>query len=271
MSDDARYGAVGITPGGAENNSELHVIEIATGRETGDVISRGGPEFLSTYWLPDNQSFVYRRLQILPPGAPAPELDQKKRAYLHVLGTDPEKDPPVFGYGVVPSIDVDPIFEASVRTQPGSRYAIGELDNGFAHSSAYYIAPVESIGKPNAAWRKVADFADEVTQIIVHGDDLYLLTYKDAPRYKVLRIDARNPDLAAAEIVVPPGEAVITYLDAALDTLYVELNDGGIGRILRVPYGRAPKAERVALPFDGSVYAPRPIPACLARCFTCSP
>jgi prolyl oligopeptidase len=255
VSDDARYGAVGITPGGAENNSELHVIEIATGRETGDVISRGGPEFFSTYWLPDNRSFVYRRSQILPPGAPATELDQKKRAYLHVLGTDPEKDLPVFGYGVVPSIDVDPIFEASVRTQPGSRYAIGELDNGFAHSSAYYIAPVESIGKPNPAWRKVADFADGVTQIIVHGDDLYLLTYKDAPRYKVLRIDARSPDLAAAEIVVPPGEAVITYLDAALDTLYVELNDGGIGRILRVPYGRAPKAERVALPFDGSVYA----------------
>ena len=160
----------------------------------------------------------------------------------------------MFGYGVVRSIDVDPSLIASVMTTPGSRYAIGVLNGSVTRNSAYYIAPVDSIGKPNPVWRKIADFADGVTKIIVHGDDLYLLTYKNAPRYKVLRIDARKPDLASAETVVPPGEAVITDIRAAQDALYVEPNDGGIGRLLRVPYGPAPKAERIALPFDGSVY-----------------
>ena len=197
---------VGIVPGGAEANAELHVIETASGRETGDVLCRGvGAEAWDPHWLPDNRSFVYGRMQTLRPGAPATEARQKFRSYLHVLGTDPEKDPPVFGFGVVPSIVVDPSLIASVSTQRGSRYALGVLNGSVTPNSAYYIAPVDSIGKPNPTWRKVADFADGVTDIAIHGDDLYLLTYKDAPRYKIVRIDARRPDLASSEIVVPPS------------------------------------------------------------------
>jgi prolyl oligopeptidase len=254
VSDDGRYVAFGIVPGGAETNTELHVIEIASGRETGDVISHGLTEAWEPHWLPNNRSFVYGRLQDLPPGARASEARQKFRSYLHVLGTDPEKDPPVFGYGVVPSIEVDPSLIASVETQPGSRYAIGVLNGSVTRNSAYYIAPVESIGKPNPVWRKIADSADGVTQVVVHGDDLYLRTYKDAPRSKIVRIDARKPDLVSAEVVVPQGEAVITDMRATQDALYVELMDGGIARVLRVSYGPAPKAERIALPFDGMVY-----------------
>lgn len=256
LSDDGRYLVAGIVPGGSETNAELHVIETASGLETGDVLSRGvGPEAWKPYWLPDNRSFVYGRMQTLPPGAPAAEARQKFRSYLHVLGTDPEKDPPVFGFGVVPSIDVDPSMIASVTTQPGSRYALGVLNGSVTPNSAYYIAPVDSIGKPNPTWRKVADFADGVTDIAIHGDDLYLLTYKDAPRYKIVRINARKPDLASAEIVVLPGEAVIAGMSPAQDALYVRLADGGVSRLLRVPYGPAPHAERVALPFDGTVEA----------------
>src|SRR5579864_8456628 len=68
ISQDGKYVAVGITPGGSENDTEIHVVDVATGHEAGDVIFRavhGDPQ-----WLPDNQSFVYGRLQDLPPDAP---------------------------------------------------------------------------------------------------------------------------------------------------------------------------------------------------------
>jgi len=253
-SHDAKYLAVGIIPGGSEIDGEVHVIEVATGRETGDVISRVGAEAWDPHWLPDGRSFVYGKLQKLPPGAPASEVRQKFRSYLHVMGTDPVKDAPVFGYGVVPSIDVDSSLIASVETKRGSRYALGVLNGSVTPNSAYYIAPADAIGKSNREWRKVADFADGVTSIAVHGDDLYVLTYKNAPRYKIVRTDARRPDLASAETVVPPSEAVITSVHPAQDALYVRLLDGGIGRLLRVPYGPHAKVEHVALPFDGSLY-----------------
>ncbi len=254
VSDDTRYVVCGIMPGGSEENSELRAIEVETGRETGDVISRGvGAEAWEPYWLPDNRSFVYGRLQELPPGAPAAEVRQKVRSYLHVLGTQAAQDRPVFGYGVVPSIEVDPSLIASVETQRGARYALGVLNGSVTPNSAYYIAAVDSIGKPGTEWRKVADFDDGVTRVVVHGDDLYLLTYKDAPRYKVIRVDARHPDLATAETVVPPGESVVIGIGAAQDALYVQLREGGPMRVLRVPYGPKPAPERLALPFEGTV------------------
>ena len=254
VSSDGKYIALGVVPGGDELHGELHVIDVAAGQETGDVIAQVGAEAWQPYWLPGNRSFVYGRLQKLPPNAPAAEVRQKFRAYLHVLGTDPEKDSPVFGYGVVSSIDVDPSLIASVQIQPESRYALGLLNGSVTPNSAYYIAPVDSIGKSDPAWQKVADFADGVTNIAIHNDDLYLLTYKNAQRYKVIRTDARKPDLASAETVVPSSGAVIQGISPAQDALYVQLLDAGLGRILRVPYGPHPRSEEVPLPVKGSVF-----------------
>ena len=250
ISQDGKYAAVGITPGGSENDTEIHVFDVASGHETGDVIFRALPG--DPQWLPDNRSFVYGRLQDLPPDAPKTELRQKGRAYLHVMGTDPKKDPAVFGYGVVPSIDVDPKRTAHISTSPGSKYAIGWIKSGVSPNISYYIEPVEAVGTSNSTWRKFADLSDDVTDVAMHGEDLYLLTFKDASRYKILRTDARHPDLSSAEVVVPPTEAVVQDMSAAQDALYVQVLDGGINRILRVPYGPKPKVENLALPLDGS-------------------
>ena len=254
VSNNTKYIAVGIEPGGDELHGEVHVIDLGTGRETGDVLTQVGAEAWDPYWLPGDHSFVYGRVQELPPDAPAAEVRQKFRSYLHVLGTDPQKDPPVFGYGIVSSIAVDPSLIASVHTQPDSPWALGLLNGSVTANSAYYIAPAADIGKSSIAWRKVADFPDGVTDIAIHNHDLYLLTYKNAPRYKVVRTDARRPDLASAEVVVPPGQGVIAGIHSAQDALYVETRDGGISRVLRVPYGPHPQLQPVDLPFSGSAF-----------------
>jgi len=250
---DAKYLACAIMPGGSENDTEIHVVETASGRGTGDVVLRayGGP----SNWLPDNRSFVYGKLQKLPAGAPVTELRQKYRSYLHVLGTDPEKDPPVFGYGVVPSIEVDPRHFAFVVAPPNSRYVLGGITTGVSPNQSFYIERLAELGKTSSAWRKLTDFSDDVQDVVVHGDELYLLTYKNAARYKVIRTDARKPDLASAETVVPASQAVVTAIKAAQDAIYVELLDAGIGRVLRVPYGPHPRVEEVGLPLKGTVFA----------------
>jgi prolyl oligopeptidase len=260
-SNNLKYVAVTVIPGGSENDTELHVIENATGREIDDVIPHCC--FKSTpAWLPDDHSFVYGRLQKLPAGALANEVRQKYRTYLHVLGADPEKDQAVFGYGVVPSINVDPRLYTSIRIEPNSKYALGVIGLPVgAPSAEFYIAPVNAIGKPATAWRRVADVSDGVADIAIHGDDLYLLTFKNAPRYKVLHLDARNPDLSSVETVIPESDAVLEDMAPAQDALYVRVLDGGIGRVLRLPYGAGAQAEKLSLPFDGAVFRFRnPLP-----------
>ena len=56
-------------------------------------------------------------------------------------------------------------------------------------------------------WRKLVDVDDAVVAADFHGSDVYLLTHKDAPRFKVLRIRADAPDLGEAEVVVPEGSS----------------------------------------------------------------
>jgi prolyl oligopeptidase len=269
ISPDGKYVAVGITPGGAQNDTELHVIETSSGRDTGDVILRASMGSITAQafplWLPDSRSFVYEKLPELSPDTPVTELYQKGRAYLHTLGHDPAKDPAVFGYDVVPTIHIGPQYMVSVEAPPGSAYAVGMINDGSSRNSAFYLEPAADLGKTHAEWRKVADFSDDIgaavsvtsdslaTAIAVHGNDLYLLSFKNSPRSKVVRTDVRNPDLAAAETVVPPGQAVVTGIHPAKDALYVELMDGGINRLLRVPYGLKPKVEEVPLPFKGAL------------------
>lgn len=251
-SDDLRYVAVAVTPGGSEYDTEVHVIEVATGHETGDVIGHCCGH-ANPFWLPDNHSFVYGRWQKLPPGAPVTETREKYLSYLHVLGTDQERDQAVFGFGVVPSIEVDPRHFASVRTEPDSKYALGIIGTPVVSpNSAFYITAANTIGEPNAVWRKVADFSDDVADIAIHGDDLYLLTYKNALRYKIVHTNTLKPDLSAAETVVATSEAVIEEMSAADDALYVRVLDGGISRVLRVSYDTQSKVEQIELPLNGA-------------------
>jgi prolyl oligopeptidase len=84
-----------------------------------------------------------------------------------------------------------------------------------------------------------------------------LLTYKNAPHYQVLRVDARRPELASAEVVLPQGNAIVSRIKPAQDALYVQLLDSGISRVVRVPYGAHPQVRPVVLPFEGSAFVPQ--------------
>ncbi len=247
-SFDGQYVAFGVSPAGSED-AVLHVVDTATGKDTGDVIDRA--QFGSPSWLPDGRSFVYNRLQKL--GADAAPTDRylNSRAYLHVLGRDPDRDPLVFGIGLSPAIAIKPADIPFVGTVPGTSYAGAVIAHGVQNELTLYVAPLASLDKPNISWKKVCDVEDDVTGFDVHGDDLYLQSHKDASRFKVLHTKLSDPDVTKAKVIVPASDAVIRNIAAAQDALYVQELDGGIGRLVRVPYGQQP--EKVALPFEGSV------------------
>ena len=102
-----------------------------------------------------------------------------------------------------------------------------------------YATSIQGGLSAKMAWKKVADEADAVTGLDSHGDSLFLLSHKDASRFKVLRTSLANPDLAHATTVVPASEVVVVNISAAADALYLQDLDGGIGRLRRLPYGGA--------------------------------
>jgi prolyl oligopeptidase len=248
-SPDNKFVAYGISIGGSEE-SVLHVLELASGKDTSDVIDRAN--FGSPAWLPDGR-LMYNRLQKLAPGAPGTEKYLNSRAYVHVLGSNPDQDAPLIGAGLTPNLAVDPAEIPFLANPIGSKYVIGLVVNGVQNEFKLYIAPVAALAGDKTPWVKVADNADDVTGFDVHGEMLYLLTHKDASRFKVVSVPLAAPDLKTAKLVLPASEAVVTGIAAAKDALYIRRMNGGVSDFLHVAYGADTKPVMVNLPFAGDV------------------
>jgi prolyl oligopeptidase len=245
-SFDGRYVAYGVSQGGSEN-ATLHIVDVQTQKDLPETIDR--EEFGGVCWRPDNQAFFYNRLQKVPPGSLA-KYD-KTTAYLHVLGTSVDSDIAVHGFGVSPLIPMEAIEDAEVYASPGSDYAIAQVGHGVAINDELFAAPLQTVGRPGTPWAKICGFADNVTEFAIHGNDLYLLSHDDAPRFKILHVNLSHPDIQNAETFLPQQKTVLRGIGAASDALYVKELDGAIGHVLRVGYDG--KSQQISLPFEGGV------------------
>lgn len=236
---DGRYVCYGVSFGGSDEVT-LHVFDVRSGEDTGDVIDRA--HFGSIAWRSDNHSFLYNRLQKLSPSSSPLERYQKSVIWLHTVGEPSEKDTAVFGWGTSTSVAIAPGDIPLVGMEPGSPYAFGILAHGVQREITAYVAPVAMLGIPGTPWRKICDASDEVTQFTLHGDMLYLLIHKGAPRFKVVTTNVLHPDLTNASTVIPESASVLRSVTAAADAIYVVESDGVVSRLLRIPFGRGSQA-----------------------------
>ena len=155
----------------------------------------------------------------------------------------------------------------SIVLAAGSPYAIGKIKHGDANPLTLYAARIPAGGDLSkrsgmaSPWRKICDAADEVTDFAVHGDEIYLMTSRGAPRFKVVRTGLAAPDFASAETVVPGSETVVSGIASAKDALYVEFRDGGARRVARLAYGAGARRESLPLPDEypsGTIAAAHP-------------
>ena len=249
-SPDGQLVAVGVSAAGSEEAS-IYVVETATRKRIGEPINRA--QYPRVSWRPDSRSFFYLREQELAPGMPATQKYQNERSYLHTVGKPVSADVLVAGPDVSPRMEVRPEYQPWVHADPGSRFAIAWVANGDQRDIALYAAPLVSVGRPGTPWVRVCDFTDKVTAYAVHGDDIYLLTYRDSPRFSVVRTSLTAPNFAKATTVVPASDRVLARIVAAKDALYLEARDGTLKRLMRRPWGAAGAVD-VALPREGAAH-----------------
>jgi prolyl oligopeptidase len=249
VSPDGRYVAVHAAPGGSEVGS-IRIMEVATGEVLPHSIDRAFPY---AAWRPDGQALAYVQLRDLPPDAVAGELELCVTSYLHLIGTDPATDRPLVGCGISARIPVAENQPAGVLFPLGSRHVLAGVMGGRGVLN-FYAAPVDSLAGGDTPWRRLAGPEDGVSWAALRGDTAYLVTTRGAPRRQVIRMSVVHPDLARAEVVVPQSDAVIAPdgLYLAKDALYVRLLDGGMSRLLRVPFDGSPPAS-VPHPYPGAI------------------
>ncbi len=241
---DGRHVVYGLSKDGSED-STLHVVRVADGSELAEYIAN--TEAANPQWLDDGSGFFYNQLT----GAvdtPDRYLDSQTR--FHRLGTDASTDPVLMKRGLVAGIDYEKIQAPYIVTYPGAGYAILLLADVRPETRGF-IAPLAETIAGRAQWQAFAGFEDEVTDIDLHGEDLYLLVNKGTPRGRLVKTSAAAPTLATAVVVVPQGQYVIEGSSRARDGLYLRIMDGGISRLQRV--GNDGRVSDIALPFDGTI------------------
>jgi len=236
LSPEGSHVAIGISEGGSEE-SVVRIVETRSGKALPDRIDR--TEYGSPSWLPDGRSFFYNRFTTVSPGSPETAKYLNSKAYRHALGEDPDQDRVILAVDLAPEVRITPVDSPFVFTSPGSHYALGIINHGSAPEVTLYIKPLQeaTLGKAaRAPWRKIADVEDAVAKATLHGDDIYLLSHKNASRYKILRLSALNPDLRKAVEAVGQSSVVIQDLGVAKDALYVKVLDAGVQKIRRLDY-----------------------------------
>ena len=256
-SPDGRYIALGISEGGSES-STLRVLDADSGELLPDAIPGTMLGAVSWLRLPAGEALLCHRYLDPPPGAAPDQRRRDSRACLHRLGAMPEDDLVVLARGVNPLVPLSTIDRPLVFAPGGSDWLLALISHSALSATldeelsdcTLYVAPRTALADPaTCPWRRVAGSDDGVTSYAVHGDDLYLVSHKDAPRSRVLRVSMAAPDLGA-EVVLPGGERAVAAVKVVGDHLLVHERDGGLTRLRRVPLGGGEPTE-VTLPAAG--------------------
>ena len=249
-SPDGKHVAYGISTGGSED-SVLRVVAVDGARALPVEIDRA--RFNTRLaWHPDGHSFYYARI---PEGNTGARRYANVRLYRHVLGRDTARDEIVFAPGVGGARDVPEFARPSVHLPIDSRFAYAVAREGVRRDLAVHVTLQRDLAAGKPKWHKLAGYEDQVVAIEGWRDDLYLLSRRDAPRRRVLRVNGAAPGLAGARVAVPQGESVIEAFGIARDALYLKTMVGGVDRLERMNLGLlgSKSAEYVRTPFDSAI------------------
>ena len=258
-SPDNRYVVYGLSAGGSEN-AVLHVLDIASSKDTGETIDRA--RFAHPSWR-DGRSFYYTQLQQVTPNMPDAARYQKSVSRLHVVGANPDSDSTVLGFGVNPTIPLLPEEGPTVYAAPGTNYAVAVIDRGVEQSRRVYAARLSDATGPNIHWEPIAaNYNDGIIAwkpasagaLPTQGETLYMISRRNSPNGEIVSFDLSHPGPATPITILPPGKLPIEAIQCGRDAIYIQLMDGGAGRLVRLAFVDSPHPVSVDLTFPAGVF-----------------
>ena len=250
-SPDGRWVAVGVSAAGSEDAS-LRILDTRSGRQVGGEITRA--QMGAVTWAPDGSELWFNRLQALKKGTAETEKYQASQIVAMKPG-DGERQLRVLLAAGAPASDRAPAFPRSefpiLDVQPDGRVLLAVVD-GVSPEFRAWASDLGALRSGRPGWKKLFDKEDGITQAALQGERLFALSYKGAPRYRLLagRVDDFAP--ASAQVLLPESPRVLTGLAAASDALYVEAREGNVKRLVRIGYEAGARPVDVALPVDGA-------------------
>ena len=217
-SPDGRYVAYGQSPAGSEM-ATTHVIDV----DSGQLLPENRADAVHQCDMAARQFRILLHETRRGREGGSTDLFRDMVACLHLLRTDPKSDRTVLTRGLYPTVPMEPFEIPILSADPTSSYVVALTAGGVRRENPLYTARVDDVRRAGRTWRKACELADEVVGLAIRGDELYLLSTRDAPNARVLRTSIANPSFAGATVVVPEGKTVVEGITAARDGLYVRI------------------------------------------------
>lgn len=233
-SEDGELLAYAVSRGGSDWN-EIRVRRVDTGEDLDDHLR--WVKFSGLSWLPDNSGFLYSRFPATDSEDALTERNENHQVWLHRIGTEQSEDTLVYHRPEHPRWT----FGAGV-TEDGNYLVLHARDGETTHNRSYYRSLDADDFIP------LLDQADAFYGFIGNvGPVFYYRTNLDAPRYRVIAVDTRNPARDHWREVIPErddvlqwvsmvgGHLVCGYLEDARSEVRMHDIDGSLVRNIELP------------------------------------
>lgn len=188
--------ALSLAAGGTLEGT-IHVYEVANGHALPDTLTRvTGFTGASVAWNPEGTGFYYTHYP-REGERPPEDVNFYEQLYFHKLGTEQSQDIYVIGK------DFPRLAEILLSTNGDGRYLLTQVANSDTGPFEQFLRD------PTGHWKQITQFSDEISAVVFGDDALFMLSHKNSPRGKILRLPLSDPDLANAKTIVPETSAVI--------------------------------------------------------------
>lgn len=206
--DGARL-AVSLSEHGTEDGS-LHVFDVGSGQVVDEPIPHVNLMGGSMAWRHDGSGFWYTRC--------ADPVGFRQQVWFREIGGTQDRLDVAAGFAD------EVIAEHVLSASPGGRWLMDRVQKGDGGEWQIFLRSQARGG----AWWQLSDLPDKCTDAVLGADALYLLSRRDAPHGKVLRLPlTEDVTVAEADEVVPASHLVIEDLAVTEGTLWVADMDGG--------------------------------------------
>ncbi len=243
VSDDGRRMAYALAEAGSDVQ-KVHVKTIATGVDMPDVIDF--VKFSGVSWMKDGSGFFYSSFGV--PKTEAERAEALKRAavfhkvYFHELGTPQSADVVVFER----ADDKEMLLQAGVSED--GRWLF--LSQSKGHTNALAVKDLSKPGWESATAPviRIAAVDDARYEPVGSmGDEVWMLTTRDAAKAKIVKVDLKHPEQTNWKQLVPESghslenvsmvheDLILSYLVDAKSEVEVRGLDGVMKQKLTLP------------------------------------
>jgi prolyl oligopeptidase len=184
-----------------EEISEIAFLNIETKTLLPEIITNCWPaELGGINWLKDNSGIIYLNI---------PVTDNNNENYIlntesviYKLGDHPSFHKVIFSKNNNPEISIDPAdFPEICEFNIQDKFILSRL-NGASSNVDFFYADIQELENKKINWKPLFKKKEGFTSPIIVNEDVYCLSSKNSPTYKIIKTKITAPDFDHAETIV---------------------------------------------------------------------